>query len=151
MTFGLYKWPQGRVVRYVAAAVVHSFVDYAAYKFYAWKGDVTPDWMAAAKVGDLALSVGVIGAILLVLAGSVGTYLVIFANAKVGEYLIAVEGELRKVYWPKMKPWFSRQTELWGSTYVVIAVVVILSLFIYVVDNLLLNYTVGLIFRDRHQ
>jgi preprotein translocase SecE subunit len=149
MTFGLYKWPQGRTVRYVAAAVVLSFVGYAAYKFYAWKGDVTFGWMEKAKVGNLALSVGVIGAILLAVIGSVGSYLVVFANAKVGEYLIAVEGELRKVYWPKMKPWFSRQTELWGSTYVVIAVVVIMSLFIFVVDNFFLNYTVGWIFKVR--
>jgi preprotein translocase SecE subunit len=147
MTFGLYKWPQGRVVRYVAAAVILSFVGYAAYKFYAWKGDVIFWGMEKARIGNLALSVGVVGAVLMAAAGSIGSYLVVFANPKVSEYLIAVEGELRKVYWPKMKPWFSRQTELWGSTYVVIAVVVILSLFIFVVDKFLLNNTIGLVFK----
>ena len=147
MNFGLYKWPQGRVVRYAAAAVVLSLVGYAAYKFYAWKGDVVFGWMEKVRVGNLGLSVGVIGAVALAVIGSLGAYMVVFANAKIGEYLIAVEGELRKVYWPKMKPWFSRQTELWGSTYVVIAVVVIMSLFIFVVDKFLLNNTVGLVFR----
>jgi preprotein translocase subunit SecE len=147
MTFGLYKWPQGRVVRYVAAAVVLSFVGFAAYRFYAWKSDVVPPWMAGAKMGNLSVSVGVMGAILLAAAGCVGAYLLVFAHPRVGEHLIAVEGELRKVYWPKMKPWFSRQTELWGSTYVVIAVVVIFSLFIFLVDRFLLNPTVGWVFK----
>ncbi len=146
MTFGLYKWPQGRVVRYLAAGVLLSFVGFAAYKMYAWQGDWVPEPLASAHVGDLKLSVGVLGGIGIALLGSVLSYLVVFANAKVGEYLIAVEGELRKVYWPKMKPWFARQTELWGSTYVVIAVVVVLSLFIYVAD-LGLKYTVGEIFK----
>jgi preprotein translocase SecE subunit len=146
MTFGLYKWPQGRVARYLAAGVVLSFVGYAAYRFYAWKSDWVPRWMEGVKVGNLSLSKGVIGAILLALAGCLAAYLLAFAHAGVGEYLIAVEGELRKVYWPKMKPWFARQTELWGSTYVVIAVVVILSLFIFVAD-LGLKYTVGEIFK----
>ncbi|HOX08116.1 MAG TPA: preprotein translocase subunit SecE [Planctomycetota bacterium] len=145
MTFGLYKWPQGRVVRYIAAAVVLSFVGYAAYKFYVWQSDWIPRWMSGVRVGNLGLSVGVIGAVVLAMLGCFGAYMLAFANAKVGEYLIAVEGELRKVYWPKMKPWFSRQTELWGSTYVVIAVVVILSLFIFLAD-LGLKYSVGLIF-----
>ena len=147
MTFGLYKWPQGRVVRYIAAGVVLSFVGYAAYRFYAWQSDWVLGWMAGVKVGNLALSVGVVGAVLLAAAGCVGAYVLAFAHPGVGEHLITVEGELRKVYWPKMKPWFSRQTELWGSTYVVIAVVVILSLFIYVADHVLLNHTVGLIFK----
>jgi preprotein translocase subunit SecE len=84
--------------------------------------------------------------VLVAIAGCLGVYLVAFANARIGEYLITVEGELRKVYWPKMKPWFSRTTELWGSAYVVVAVVVILSIFIYVVDYWLLANTVGPIF-----
>jgi preprotein translocase subunit SecE len=147
MTFGLYKWPQGRVVRYVAAAVLLSFVGFAAYRFYAWKSDVVPSFMSGAKLGNLSVSVGVLGAMLLSAVGSVIAYLLVFANPRVSEHLIAVEGELRKVYWPKMKPWFSRQTELWGSTYVVIAVVVIFSLFIFVVDTFLLNPTVGRIFK----
>jgi preprotein translocase subunit SecE len=146
MTFGLYKWPQGRVVRYAGAGVVLSLVGYAAYKFYAWQGGWAPGWLAGVKLGAQPLSVGVLGAVLLGALGCLGAYLLVFANAKVGEYLIAVEGELRKVYWPKMKPWFSRQTELWGSTYVVIAVVIILSFYIFVVD-VGLKHTVGEIFK----
>jgi preprotein translocase SecE subunit len=145
MNIGLYKWPQGRIVRYAAAGVLLSYVAYAAYEFYAWRsGDLLP-WL---KIGDRPFALGEVGAVVLALAGCVVTYLVAFANVKVGEYLIAVEAELRKVYWPKMKPWFSRATELWGSTYVVVAVVVILSLFIFGVDQVLAK-TVGRIFYNK--
>lgn len=147
MNLGLYKWPQGRIARYSAAGVLLSYIFFAAYKFYAWKGSspvpFVGEWL---KVGRHQIMLGEVGCVLLAIAGCLGVYLVAFANAKVGEYLISVEGELRKVYWPKMKPWFSRTTELWGSAYVVVAVVVILSLFIYVVDYWVMAHTVGLVF-----
>jgi preprotein translocase subunit SecE len=150
MNLGLYKWPQGRIARYAAAGTLLSFVFYSAYKFYAWKGStavpLVGNWF---KIGRQEIKLGMLGAVLLTILGCLGVYAVAFANAKVGEYLISVEGELRKVYWPKMKPWFSRTTELWGSAYVVVAVVVILSVFIYVVDYWLLTNTVGLIFYSR--
>lgn len=147
MNLGLYKWPQGRIARYAAAGTLLSYVFFAAYKFYAWKGASPVPLLASwFKIGRHEIKLGEIGSVLLAVAGCFGVYMVVFANAKLGEYLITVEGELRKVYWPKMKPWFSRTTELWGSAYVVVAVVVILSLFIYVADYWLLANTVGLIF-----
>ena len=135
MSWGLYKWPQGRVVRYLSALVCLSYVAFGAYRFYAWKSRTPLPFVPAGTLPE-ALSLGVVGAIFLVLAASVGVYLLAFANARIADYLIAVEGEMRKVYWPKIKPWFSWSSELWGSTYVVIIVVVILSVFIRVIDVL---------------
>ncbi len=133
MSSGLYKWPQGRVLRYLAAAVCLSYVSYGAYRFYAWKsGDPLP-FVAPGTLPE-AFNLGVVGGVLVLLAGVVGIYFLAFTNARAADYLIAVEGEMRKVYWPKIKPWFSWSSELWGSTYVVIIVVVILSVFIQVLD-----------------
>ncbi len=133
MSLGLYKWPQGRILRYLAAAVGLSYVSYGAHRFYAWKsGDALP--FAAPGALPEIFNLGYVGALLVLLAGTLAIYFVVFTNAKAADYLIAVEGEMRKVYWPKIKPWFSWSSELWGSTYVVIIVVVILSVFIKLID-----------------
>jgi preprotein translocase SecE subunit len=128
-----YKWPQGRVIRYVAATVCLSYVGYAAYSFWAWQGNA-PLPLVGGEADPAYLKLGFVGALALLLAGSAVTYLTVFAHAKLTDYLIAVEGEMRKVYWPKVKPWFSWGSELWGSTYVVIIVVIILSVFLQAID-----------------
>jgi preprotein translocase SecE subunit len=124
-------------MRYVAGAVCLSYLAFGTYRTHLWLGSDPlpfglgadlPPWLAA------VLTPGVLGSVLLLVAGAVGIYYLVFVNPKVAEYLISVEGEMRKVYWPKIKPWFSWSSELWGSTYVVIIVVVILSVFIRVID-----------------
>jgi preprotein translocase SecE subunit len=137
MSFAPYKWPQGRIMRYVAAAVCLSYVGFGAYRTYNWlSASKLPFQLGKALPVSLAKTVtpGVLGSVLLLLAGSVAIYSLVFVNVKVTDYLIQVEGEMRKVYWPKMKPWFAWSSELWGSTYVVVIVVVILSAFIFAVD-----------------
>jgi preprotein translocase SecE subunit len=121
------------VIRYLGAAVCLSYVAYGAYCFWAWKG-VQPVPFVGAESNPPYAKLGFVGAAALLVAGVIGTYLVIFVNARAADYLIAVEGEMRKVYWPKIRPWFSWGSELWGSTYVVIIVVVVLSVFLQLVD-----------------
>lgn len=121
------------MMRYLSALVCLSYGVFGAYRFYAWQARSPLPFVAPGAVPE-ALSVGVVGAIILVLAGAAGTYFLVFVNPKVTDYLIEVESEMRKVYWPKVKPWFSWSSELWGSAYVVIVVVVVISVFIQVVD-----------------
>ncbi len=137
MSLGPYKWPQGRVMRYVAAAVGLSYLSFGVYRTYTWLvGKKLPFELGKALPEGVAkvLTPGVLGSVLLLVVGAVGVYMLVFVNARIADYLISVEGEMRKVYWPKIKPWFAWSSELWGSTYVVIIVVVILSVFIRVVD-----------------
>jgi preprotein translocase subunit SecE len=140
MSFRLYKWPQGRVIRYLAGAVGLSYVLFASMCFRDWRSNDTP--LFEASTDNLqwlegVLTVGNIGFVVVLLLGALFIYSMVFASAKVGEYLIGVETEMRKVYWPRIKPWFSWSSELWGSTYVVIIVVVIITVFIYLVDKML--------------
>jgi len=51
--------------------------------------------------------------------------------AKAADFLIATESEMKKVSW-------SSKAELIGSTMVVIVTVVLLAVFIYVADNVVL-------------
>jgi preprotein translocase subunit SecE len=67
----------------------------------------------------------VAGSILLV--GFLALYWLIYANRKVGEFMIATEGEMRKVNW-------STRKEIMGSTWVVIAISVIIALILFIVD-----------------
>ena len=135
MSLGPYKWPQGRVLRYIAGAVCLSYVAFGAWRFWAWKSSDPLPLVPPGAVPEI-LGLGLVGSVLVLLVGAALTYWVVFRHPKVGDYLIGVEGEMRKVYWPKIKPWFSWSSELWGSTYVVVIVVVILSVFIRLVDQL---------------
>ncbi|MHC4915952.1 MAG: preprotein translocase subunit SecE [Planctomycetota bacterium] len=133
MSIAPYKWPQGRVIRYLAAAVCLSYISFGTYCFWAWKSDAALPFVPRGQFSE-TFSLGLVGSALLALAGAIAVYFLVFTNAKVTDYLISVEGEMRKVYWPKIKPWFAWSSELWGSTYVVIIVVVVLSVFIRVID-----------------
>lgn len=125
-------------MRYLAGAVCLSYAAFAAYRFSAWQS-ASPDLPFG--VSDSLpenwaniLTRGALGAALLLLAGIVGAYFLVFVNAKASDYLISIESEMRKVYWPQIKPWFSWSSELWGSTYVVILLTVLLAAFIKAID-----------------
>jgi len=138
MSLGLYKWPQGRVVRYLAGAVCLSYVSFGAFRMYAWLADSELPFGLGRQLPEAwarVLTPSLIGAVLLLLAGAVATYMLVFVNVKVADYLISVEAEMRKVYWPKVKPWFAWSSELWGSAYVVIIVTIVMAVFLKVVDE----------------
>ena len=82
----------------------------------------------------MPLTWGIIGAMLLMVLGLLFGYLVCFSNPKASTFLIETENELRKVTWPAYKPWFSSDTEVWGSAYVVFVVLVTMAIFLLGVD-----------------
>lgn len=77
------------------------------------------------------------GTAVLALLGFGFAYYYIYVKPKTAEFLVQTDTELRKVSWTKVKPMFRPDTELWGHTYVVLIVVVLLALFIFGVDFIL--------------
>jgi preprotein translocase SecE subunit len=106
------------------------------YAAQAWFFSYAPVGFFGLVLAGHRLSLGDVGAGILFFASLAGCLWTCFVNQKASNFLIEVEIELRKVTWPAMKPWFSSRTEVWASTYVVLAVTGILTLFVYVVDRI---------------
>ncbi|MHC4885520.1 MAG: preprotein translocase subunit SecE [Planctomycetota bacterium] len=121
----MFKAGQGMGSRIGIFALILTFGLYSGHSWYNWH-----------TIADLpALSFG--GGIGLVLVSLFIGYSVSFKAEKSSDFLIDMDGELRKVIWPEVKPPFDPKAEAWGATYVVIVTVVVLTLFIYVVDQVL--------------
>ena len=87
-------------------------------------------WSEVDRFGDLPferlyLQGGLAAAILLL--GGIFVYWLVYVRPKFGEFLIATEGEMKKVNW-------STRREVLGSTWVVICISVIIASMLFVVD-----------------
>lgn len=67
----------------------------------------------------------VAGAVMLI--GAVAIYWLIYRNKRTSEFLIATEGEMKKVNW-------SSRREVMGSAWVVIGISVIIAVILFIVD-----------------
>jgi len=85
--------------------------------------------------GKEFLAAHVVAASILV-ASVVGVYILV-NRPRVAGFLVEVEGELRKVSWPTRR-------EVWGSTLVVLILMLVLSAYIFLVDFVLANIFRGL-------
>ena len=129
----MYKKGQGTLSRIGVLIISVLVAIYGGRSWYYWP----LLFRDATGFVDRVLSPGFIGGVFLfvgILAG--GIYLVLF-HPLTSDYLIDMGAELRKVVWPPVVPLFDPKTEAWGSTYVVIACTVILSIFIWLVDSAL--------------
>jgi len=88
-------------------------------------GSVVREWVAAG------------GALLIVGGGALLAYYYIYVKVRLAEFLIQTDGEMHKVTWPDVTPWFRPTTKVWGSTYVVLIVVAGLAVFVFGVDYVL--------------
>lgn len=85
------------------------------------------------EVVGLKLTLGhILGTVFFLVTFPLTGYL-LFYNKKVVDFLVEVEGELRKVTWPEYKP-FSIRTELWRSSFVVITAMVVISVCVFIMD-----------------
>jgi preprotein translocase subunit SecE len=84
--------------------------------------------LALVRVGDIQPIYIQAGAaiLILVIAGALGFYL-IGVKPRVVEFLIATEGEMKKVNW-------STRREILGSTWVVIATTIFIAIIIFIFD-----------------
>lgn len=112
-----------------------AYLLFAAYRWHGFASDVPIGQVRLPLLRvPLTLTAGHAGAVVLAFGGLALVYYLFFMYPRISDFLIESEGELRKVTWPSAKPWFKASTELWGATYVVIAVVVILAVFTWLVD-----------------
>ncbi|NUN48337.1 MAG: preprotein translocase subunit SecE [Candidatus Brocadiae bacterium] len=75
------------------------------------------------------LTVGLLGATLLFIAGCLATYLFAVNGRRAADFLIDVESEMHRVSWPTRPEWM-------GSSVVVIVSVVVIGGFVTLVDFL---------------
>ena len=136
----VYKPQQGRMSR--TGAVVGFFLIgfYAAYKWYYW-ALFQQTWF-----GSATYPIGIIGALALLVLLLWQGYTIAFIRPRSSEFLIDLDGELRKVVWPKTQPLFDPKTEAWGHTYVVIAAAAIFAAIIALIDVLLMYGVTDMLF-----
>lgn len=108
----------------------------AVYLFFGFKWGVERP-IAGSFTWGLALGI-VTGVVIVGVA-----YYYCMLNPKSKAFLNETESELRKVVWPKAKP-VSASTELWQYTLAVIALMVALVVYIFIVDSVI-KYLAGLV------
>ncbi|MFH1377642.1 MAG: preprotein translocase subunit SecE [Planctomycetota bacterium] len=141
-----YRMEDGRVSRLVFFIVLLVFVAFTAISWFtSWRALTNTikdiglgflvDWIHESDVATAVAQNG--GAIALFLIGALVAYRIVFVKQKSSEFIIRTDHELSKVDWPKIKPWFKPETEVWGATYVVIITCILLSVYIYILDQIL--------------
>jgi preprotein translocase SecE subunit len=78
-----------------------------------------------------------IGTALLAGAMFLISYYYVYVKPATAEFLIKTDTELAKVTWPKATPWFRMDTQVWGATYVVLIVVLLMTVFVFGIDMIL--------------
>ncbi len=119
MSSVIYKPGQGYWTRLMSAVGWGVVVAFAA--LWVWNR------LAAVAVPEKAVYYQGIGASLVLLLGGLALYYLIYIKRRSAEFLIATDGEMRKVNW-------STRREIIGSTWVVIAISVIIAAILFVVD-----------------
>lgn len=123
--FDPYKPTQGSTIRVWTGVAFGSLVCWFAYFIY--------DKLQPLFNGSMRTIVPVsVAAVIIAAFGLVG-YWVLALNRKVADFLIATEGEMKKVNWTSRK-------EIIGSTKVVVFVVVSMSILLFVVDILFMLF-----------
>jgi preprotein translocase SecE subunit len=124
MGWRIYRPNDGILMRRISTISILLFTGFGCLRWYQWLIDT--DWWGVNGGVAGAAAIGAFGLLL--------SFYVCFVSAKASTFLIEVENELRKVTWPNLSPWFSTESEVWASTYVVITVLVIMAALLYGVD-----------------
>ncbi|RIK66584.1 MAG: preprotein translocase subunit SecE [Planctomycetota bacterium] len=117
--FDIYKPSQGYHTRVWTGVAAGSLIVWFAYFLY--------EKLELVGTGATTRYVQVGAAVATILSLGLVTYWLLALNRKVCDFLIATEGEMKKVNWTSRK-------EIIGSTKVVIFVVVFMSILLFVVD-----------------
>ena len=132
----IYRKEEGRLVRGVAVALLFAVALFGAKRLAAWLPH-TFTWASGVlvslpSVGAVTWARVLAGALL---AACIGGVWILMNHAKSVDFLIDTESELRKVSWPvdAAQPRFAdRYRELWQSSLVVIASVLIMGAMLFV-------------------
>ncbi len=120
----MYKPGQGMTSRIGAVVLLGLFGLYTSHSAYRV---LLGEWPWVDLVVPVVVFLGIL---------AVGAWVALF-RAGSSDFLIEMDAELRKVVWPDTQPMFSPKAEAWAATYVVIVTVIVLTLFIYVTDQVL--------------
>ncbi len=122
MAFGIYKQGQGYWTRLMTAIAGGTILAMGV----AWM------WQQIPNLGLGATTIYVQGGATVALLGSCGwlLYYLICIKPKVADFLIATEGEMKKVNW-------STRREIMGSTWVVIGLTFFIAVLIFILDYLI--------------
>jgi len=143
-----YKPGEGTVTRLGLFCIAVAFALFASHHwYYGWRlaRDTAVKFFDWLHLGFLVhwtqnpdIEVGLTwGGVAAILVGVLlGTYYFVYCKPKSAEFFVQVDTELRKVTWPDITPWFKPAAKVWGATYVVLALVVVLTIFIYGVDTI---------------
>jgi len=142
----VHKPGEGTVTRLGLFVSMAAFLFYACHRwFYHWTffRDVLARWLESLEwrsllnwAFDPQIQKVVSWAGVLVLGLGCGglLYYYLYIKVRSAEFLVQTDMELKKVTWPRITPWFKVNTPVWGATYVVLIVVVLLGLFVFGVD-----------------
>ncbi len=117
--FEIYKPSQGYYTRMSTAV--------AAGLMLLWAAVFVHNKLAGFVTGPSAQYVQVGAAVAILLVGGLFVYRLLALNRRMGDFLIATEGEMKRVHWTSRR-------EIAGSTKVVIFVVLSLGIFLFLVD-----------------
>ena len=122
MAFGVYKQGQGYWTRLMTVIAVGTLIAMGA----AWL------WQQLETAGFGQKTIYVQGATAVVVLGVFGwlVYYLVYVKQKTGDFLIATEGEMKKVNW-------STRREIIGSTWVVIGLTFFIAVAIFILDYLI--------------
>ena len=138
----VFKPGEGQATRLGMMVVVMGYVAFACWHFfYNWVfirnflNDyffrILTNWTKNSSV-ETAISYG--GTVLLAFAGFCVGYYFIYIKRSTADFLIKTDGEMAKVTWPQISPWFKVETKVWGATYVVLIVVAALTFYVFGLD-----------------
>jgi preprotein translocase subunit SecE len=142
----VYKPGEGTVTRLGLFVTLAAFLLYACQRwFYHWTffRDLLGRWLEAlqwrglvdwAYLPTVQRSISWGGVAVLGFGGGLILYYYLYVKPKSAEFLVQTDLELKKVTWPRITPWFKIETPVWGATYVVLIVVVLLALYVFGVD-----------------
>lgn len=142
----VHKPGEGTVTRLGLFVTLSAFLLYACHRwFYHWTfaRDLLGRWLEAlqwrglidwAYMPSVQWSISWVGVAVLGLGGGLLMYYYLYVKPKSAEFLVQTDLELRKVTWPRITPWFKVESPVWGATYVVLIVVVLLALYVFGVD-----------------
>ncbi|MDR0868265.1 MAG: preprotein translocase subunit SecE [Planctomycetota bacterium] len=129
----IYKQGQGHLTRLASVVLAGLIGAYSGFCWYSWRISAQDNLSMHDNSAFFAVSALIGGAVILVAALAAGFWLA-YVKPRSGEFLIDVDGEMRKVVWPDVLPLFDPKTSAWGSTYVVIITSIILTVYIAIID-----------------
>ena len=141
----MYKRDQGYATRVITFVLITLIGFYAAW---CWMNHDNPLLRRWGIVGEEASRIICqAGAAVIAVWMTIWGWRVAFRRERSGEFLIDLDGEMRKVVWPAVQPLFDSKTEAWGSTYVVITCTIFFTILIFCLDTVLSVGIQSLLFR----